>query len=37
MGNRIKAYTELNRESGSDSVKLRRNLSMELGKGEFRP
>ncbi|MFC1505943.1 hypothetical protein ACFLQ6_02615 [Thermoproteota archaeon] len=31
VGNRIKAYTELNRESDSDSVKLRRNLSMELG------
>ncbi|MCK5626823.1 MAG: hypothetical protein V3V84_02745 [Candidatus Bathyarchaeia archaeon] len=30
-GNRIKAYTELNRESGNDAVKLRHNLSMELG------
>ena len=31
VGNIIKAYTELNRESGNDAVKLRRNLSMELG------
>jgi hypothetical protein len=31
VGNRIKAYTELNKESNNDSVKLRRNLSEELG------
>ena len=31
VGNRIKAYTKINRESGNDSVKLRHNLSMELG------
>ena len=30
VGNRIKTYTELNRESGNDAVKLRRNLSVEL-------
>ena len=30
VGNRIKAYTELNKESDNDSVKLRRNLSVEL-------
>ncbi len=30
VGNRIKAYTELNKESSNDSVKLRRNLSVEL-------
>ena len=30
VGNRIKAYTELNRESNSDVIKLRRNLSIEL-------
>ena len=32
VGNRIKAYTELNKESSNDSVKLRRNLSVELNK-----
>ena len=31
VGNRIKAYTELNKESNNGSVKLRRNLSAELG------
>jgi hypothetical protein len=31
VGNRIKTYTELNRESGTDAVKLRRDLSVELG------
>jgi len=31
VGNRIKAYIDLNRESTNDDVKLRRNLSMELG------
>lgn len=31
VGNRIKTYTELNRESGNDAIKLRRNLSDELG------
>ncbi len=30
VGNRIKTYTELNRESGNGAVKLRRNLSVEL-------
>ncbi|WP_455368407.1 hypothetical protein [[Eubacterium] cellulosolvens] len=30
VGNRIKAYTEINRESGNDSVRLRNNLSAEL-------
>jgi uncharacterized membrane protein len=30
VGNRIKTYTELKRESGNDDVKLRHNLSMEL-------
>ena len=30
VGNRIKAYTELNKESNNDSVKLRSNLSVEL-------
>jgi hypothetical protein len=31
VGNRIKAYTVINRKSSNDVVKLRRNLSMELG------
>jgi hypothetical protein len=30
VGNRIKAYTELNKRSSNDVIKLKRNLSIEL-------